>query len=142
MTAERERVRPRTIVILVAVVVTLLASPYVVLGGTLVWRSLSERAARRAFEPVAWRSPARIASRDPMRLRMVDDLLARRLLDGRTRDEVRALLGPADSTPYFRDWDFVYWLGPERGYLSIDSEWLGVRFDADGRVLETRLLRD
>jgi hypothetical protein len=32
---------------------------------------------------------------------------------------------------YFREYDYVYWLGPERGFVSIDSEWLVVRCGGD-----------
>ena len=58
------------------------------------------------------------------------------------RAEIESLLGPADETSYFRRWDFVYWLGPERGFIRIDSEWLVLRFDAEDRVSEFRLVRD
>ncbi len=77
------------------------------------------------------------------RLRMVDDLIAKRRLDGATRDQLLTLLGPADETDHFRDWDLVYWLGPERnGFMRIDSEWLVIRFDAADRVASYRLVRD
>ena len=36
----------------------------------------------------------------------------------------------------------VYWLGDERGYMSIDSEWLVVRLDGEGKVAEYRIVRD
>jgi hypothetical protein len=56
---------------------------------------------------------------------------------------VVALLGRADDTRNFSDWDFVYLLGPERGLLfSIDSEWLVIRFGPDGRVSEYEVARD
>jgi hypothetical protein len=31
---------------------------------------------------------------------------------------------------------------PERGFISIDSEWLVVRFDTAGKVSEYRIVRD
>ena len=73
---------------------------------------------------------------------MVDDLLARQRLRGATRREVVAMLGEPPETPYFRDYDLVYWLGPERSLMSIDSEWLVFRLDATGRVAEHRLVTD
>ena len=73
---------------------------------------------------------------------MVDDLLKRNLLNGRSRAQVEELLGPADNTPYFREWDLVYHLGPERGLFGIDSEWLVVRFDSADRFAECRVVRD
>ena len=59
----------------------------------------------------------------------MDHFLASGALTGRTRDGVLALLGPDDSTKgtgwgqgHFQDWDLVYWLGPEPGLMSVDSE--------------------
>ena len=134
----------RTLVIVVALLLALVASPYVFLGGWLGWESAKEVASRRRFDQEAWwragYSPTPGA--EPVRLRMVDDLLARRLIDGKTRAEVIALLGPPPETSYFRQYDLVYWLGPERSIFGIDSEWLGIRFGVDGRVKDVRLLRD
>ena len=97
---------------------------------------------RAAFDPVAWRGNARPNGDWPTRLTMVDDLLERRLLRGATRDSVDRLLGRRDETSYFKDWDLVYRLGPERGLIRIDSEWLVVSFGADGRVRDARTVRD
>ena len=73
---------------------------------------------------------------------MVDDLLAHHSLVGIGTDRLERLLGPRDSTAYFRDWDYVYWLGPERGLIRIDSEWLAIRIGPNGLVSERRILRD
>jgi hypothetical protein len=78
----------------------------------------------------------------PTRLRMVDSLLESGKLDKATRAYVEDLLGPADDTGYFRDWDLVYHLGPERSVFRIDSEWLVVRLDRNSVVQEARLARD
>lgn len=95
------------------------------------------------FDSAAWK--ARSADVDvewPTRLRMIDDLLDRNLLKDATRAQVEELLGPADDTSYFREWDLVYLLGPERGFIRIDSEWLVLRFDKAGKVTEHRVVRD
>lgn len=76
------------------------------------------------------------------RLAMVDSLIQSGQLDDKAEDEVLTLLGPPTDTKYFSDWDAVYWLGPERGFLCLDSEWLVLRFDAEGRVSEYQLVRD
>lgn len=73
---------------------------------------------------------------------MVDDLLATGRLPGRPRAVVAALLGEPRPTSYFREYDLVYWLGPERGVISIDSEWLVLTLDAAGRVADARLVTD
>jgi hypothetical protein len=95
------------------------------------------------FDSTGWKS----RSRDgdvmwPTRLRMIDDLMRRRLLDGQSRDRVEVLLGPPDPTDKFSNWDMVYHLGPERGLFRIDSEWLVLRLNSSGNVTETRLVWD
>lgn len=73
---------------------------------------------------------------------MVDDLLRRHSFKGMTREQVIAIIGEPDKTEYFKNWDMVYWLGPERGFISIDSEWLVLRMDSRKRVLEVSVVRD
>ena len=36
----------------------------------------------------------------------------------------------------------VYILGSERGFMSIDSEWLVLRIDAAGHVRDVKIVRD
>lgn len=86
-----------------------------------------------AFDPVRWRANASARGFWPDRLRMVDDLLASRDLRGMPRDSLEYLLGPRDSTAYWRTWDLVYWLGPKRGLFGLDSEWLVIRLDSTDR---------
>jgi hypothetical protein len=94
----------------------------------------------RPFDAVQWRQ---VQSADNhVRLRMVEWLVRSGKLDGLTRSQVLELLGPPDGGPYFREWDLVWWLGPERGFMSIDSEWLVIRIGSDGRVAEYRVVRD
>lgn len=50
--------------------------------------------------------------------------------------------GSRPGSGYYREWDLVYWLGPERGFYSIDSEWLVVRLGPEGRVSDCQLVRD
>lgn len=52
------------------------------------------------------------------------------------------MLGKPPATDYFSDWDLVYWLGPERGFLSIDSEWLVVKLDQNEVVTDFKIVRD
>ncbi|NLH72890.1 MAG: outer membrane protein assembly factor BamE [Verrucomicrobia bacterium] len=79
----------------------------------------------------------------PIRLRMVDDLMERKILQGKTRTEVIALLGESDEKHHFQEWDLVYYLGPGRYRNAIgDSEWLVIRFNSDGRVSEHRVIHD
>lgn len=92
------------------------------------------------FDSETWQS-AQSRSND-IRVRMVDDLLRRYSFQGMTRNQVTAIIGEPDKTEYFRNCDLVYWLGPERGFISIDSEWLVFRLDGDKKVAECRVLSD
>jgi hypothetical protein len=113
-----------------------------VVGWLFVAPSVDEVLHRRSFDSVAWRTNDQADVMWPARLAMVGDLLAHHELRGMSRESIAALLGPRDDTPYFRGWDAVYWLGPERGLFRIDSEWLALRFGSDGRVQEYQIVRD
>jgi hypothetical protein len=95
----------------------------------------------RRLDAETWRNVERVDV-PPVRLHMVEWLIRSGRLDGLTRAQIAALLGPASDSGYFRDWDFVYWLGPERGLFSIDSEWLVIRIGPDGRVADYRIVSD
>jgi hypothetical protein len=124
----RPRMRLRSLMIAVAVVV-------VVLGAIAL-----STPRRRPFDPVAWRAGDRQPERE--REEMADDLVASRALLGKTRSEVVRLLGEPPPTEYFRSFDLVYRLGMERGFMSIDSEWLVLKLGPDGRVVECRIVTD
>lgn len=81
-------------------------------------------------------------SKDYPRLTMVDDLLSRKNLRNMTKSEVIELLGEPPPTDYFEEYDLVYRLGPERGFMSIDSEWLVIRFGKDNKVADYEVMRD
>jgi len=92
------------------------------------------------FDATAWNDEQQV--RQGVRLEMADYIVAQRLLSDKSQSDVVAMLGEPPETGYFADWDFVYWLGDERGWMSIDSEWLVVRFDVRGRVSDYRIVRD
>lgn len=108
-----------------------------IVAGLVIWRVWFPG---RVLDPVAWRDDAQVGS--GARLEMADRLVAQGTLRGKTRAEVVKMLGEPPPTAYFHEWDLVYWLGPERGYISIDSEWLVFRLDEGGRVAEYRIARD
>lgn len=59
------------------------------------------------------------------------------------KEEVFELLGEPTETAYFKEPNnIVYYLGPERGFMSIDSEWLVIWLDEQDRVVEYKILRD
>jgi hypothetical protein len=76
------------------------------------------------------------------RLSMADDLLRRGLLAGLDGDSVLKLLGPKTPNNYFPQSDFVYWLGPERGLIRVDSEWLVIDLGPDGMVARAEIVTD
>jgi hypothetical protein len=76
------------------------------------------------------------------RHRMSDWLVMTGALVGLRRDEVLAKLGPPPSTDKFTDYNLVYHLGFERGFISIDSEWLVMRLSPSGIVTEVEVIRD
>jgi hypothetical protein len=93
----------------------------------------------RHFDPSLWNN-----SRTPesARLRMADDLIRTQKLLGLTRHEVVTLLGEPPKTEYFKEFDLVYFLGPERGFMGVDSEWLVLKLGPDGRVNRATIARD
>jgi len=72
---------------------------------------------------------------------MVDDLLRRHRLVGMGRTQVDELLGVPPHSDYFPEYDYVYWLGRERGAFAIDSEWLVIKF-RNGTVVEAEVMTD
>ncbi len=94
---------------------------------------------RTAFESSQWK--VHLESQDPIKLEMVDDLLSRHQLIGMSTKEIEALLGKPPKTKYFKNYEYVYWLGPERSPFGIDSEWLGIKFQ-NGVVIKADILRD
>jgi hypothetical protein len=94
------------------------------------------------FDASIWRDSVAAYSELAPRGCMVADLLRRTSLVGMDRSQVVALLGEPNRTGYFKAYDLVYWLGPEPGLFSIDSEWLVMKLDPAGRVIEANVMTD
>jgi hypothetical protein len=118
-------------------------------GGYSAWRAY--RAARsqlaesrcdghEKFIQSQWLDTSLVRSRLAIRGCMVDDLLDTHELRGMTRAQVVALIGEPDSTRDFPDYDLVYWLGPQRGLIGTDSEYLAMKLDKAKRVLSVELI--
>lgn len=108
--------------------------------------SLADLAHRRQFNAELWRSQGN-SQPDPMwppRLCMVDHLVSGGRLDGLTRSEVVELLGPPHYGSHLGGvtYDMNYYLGPERGFIRIDSEWLCIAFGENGKVSRSWIERD
>ena len=118
------------------------------LAGILLWRAYST--ARRqlsesrcdghtTFVRSEWMDTTLATGKLAVRGCMVDDLLDRHELRGMTRAEVVALIGEPQRSELFPDYDMVYWLGPERGLIGTDSEFLVMKLDKSGRVASAEL---
>jgi len=101
---------------------------------------------QRPFEKEEWLHGTSENQLHFPRLEMADDLIARNTLYGMGKKKVLSMLGEPDKkdvqwseTEHF---GLLYWLGPERGFMSADSEWLGIVFDKRGKVSHYRLVRD
>lgn len=90
------------------------------------------------FNSEQWK--ANLETQNSLKQKMVADLLSRFTLVGMSSAEVENLLGKPPQVKYFKDYDYVYWLGPERG-MGVDSEWLGIKFN-NGVVVGVDVLRD
>ena len=76
------------------------------------------------------------------RARIADRLISSDALIGKSRTEIVQMLGEPPPPEYFREWDMVYNLGAERGFISIDSEWLVIRLGSTGNATQATILRD
>ncbi|QIW22652.2 hypothetical protein [Bacillus thuringiensis] len=77
------------------------------------------------------------------RVHMVDDLIQKYKLTGKSNEEITQLLGTPTETRNGENGVITsYYLGTERGFIPIDSEHLVLQFDKDGRVLKYKVQRD
>jgi outer membrane protein assembly factor BamE (lipoprotein component of BamABCDE complex) len=92
------------------------------------------------FDANAWRNPASNAGtpgRLTQRQHLADSLVTCKLLVGKTRDQVRALLGRPSFRPAQTRWYFD--VGPDRD-IGLDREQLYVQFSGQSRVRKAELV--
>ncbi|MCI5115619.1 MAG: hypothetical protein D3919_06325 [Candidatus Electrothrix sp. AW5] len=94
------------------------------------------------FDQNIWLNSNVINQKPYPRLKMADDLINHEKLIGLNKSEVIHLLGDPGDHGYFRNYDLVYWLGPERTFMSIDSEWLAIRFGQNEIFQSAEIVRD
>jgi hypothetical protein len=100
-----------------------------------------------AFDATVWQDPSSsefVKDDITPRQKMLNQVV-REVIPGRTRAEVEALLGPSLDTPYFASIgrDLIYVTGPQRDSLfAIDSEWLLIWLDQQGRVARFDIVSD
>jgi len=96
----------------------------------------------QVFDSVAWKGPSdgtvllsQTYKTYEARKRMLPDLRRRYNLVGMSRNKIEHLLGKPERPGLFSkepaslDWN--YCLGPEEGFISIDHEWLTLKFSSD-----------
>ena len=77
------------------------------------------------------------------RVHMVDDLLQKYKLKGKSNEEITQLLGaPTETRSGGEGVITLYYLGTERDFIPIDSEQLILQFDRDGKVMEYTVHKD
>ena len=103
--------------------------------------SIKDYINKKDFDSIVWKKSIIHNLKNPVRIYMVDDLLKKYKLVGMNKNEIDSLLGVAPETEYFKEYDYVYWLGPERSWIRIDSEWLCLKFK-NNKVIEAKILRD
>lgn len=114
--------------------------PYILLVSSLfAYPVIKDHSSRIPFDSAVWKADEN--RNTGIRVKMVNNLLKTRQVVGSRKAEIDSLLGVPQSTGYFKDFEYVYWLGPERGFFSIDSEWLCLNF-RDGVVSEAEIRRD
>ena len=117
-------------------------------SGVSLWRAYSAARGQlsesrcdghTAFERAQWMDTTLARGKLAIRGCMVDDLLGAHELRGMTRAQVVALIGEPDRSDLFPEFDMVYWLGPQRGLIGIDSEYLVLKLDKQDRVTSSEL---
>jgi hypothetical protein len=125
------------------------ALPTVFLVGYLFLHSPIENYMNQEdFDAALWRNSDEV-SEDfmwPHKLKMVNSLIESKILDDLSKEEVIKLLGTptSDFSPEYthQSNEIYYNLGPERGFIRIDSEWLSITFNKKGKVIKYWLWRD
>jgi hypothetical protein len=100
----------------------------------------------KSFDSDIWKSKSSTDWNKGISLReqMLKDVVEN-VLPGKTKQEIVSALGPSLKTNYFSslDKDLIYCLGPERdGFFNIDSEWLLIWLDKDGKFERYMIVND
>jgi hypothetical protein len=127
--------------------VALVVSVIVLLGQTTVFMrtffgsNIDRFFNARSFDLNLWKNRAVAMSRDrPVRSYMAEDLMRQHDLLGKSTTEIGSLLGTPDDRRSINCTSYdLYWLGPSRSFIKLDSEWLAIRFDQD-KVVDVRIL--
>lgn len=105
--------------------------------------ALMGRHSRQPFDSEAWKKAG--VSNACLRKGMLFDLRKKHELTGLSREQIVELLGQPDRVGRYvkagLDKDFNYDLGAEKGFISIDREWLTIKLES-GKVSEVLVTTD
>lgn len=100
----------------------------------------------KPFDSLIWQADSSSNWNNGISLReqMLKDVLENKL-PGKNKQEIEKILGPSLETNYFRsvDKDLIYYLGPQRdSVLNLDSEWLLIWLNEDGKFKSYKIAND
>lgn len=109
-------------------------------------RALPAGSDLKSFDSTIWKSESSTDWHEGISVReqMLKDVVER-ILPGKNRPEIESALGLSLETHYFSslDKDLIYYLGPERdGLFNIDSEWLLIWLDENGKFMRYMIAND
>jgi len=109
-------------------------------------KALPSGSGSRAFNSTLWQSESSTDWNNGISVReqMLGDVV-KNILPGKNKQEIESLLGSSLQTGYFDnlDKDLIYYLGPERdGVVNIDSEWLLIWLDENGKFKRYKIAND
>ncbi|MFZ3301173.1 MAG: hypothetical protein WA152_00480 [Microgenomates group bacterium] len=114
----------------------------IILSVLLFWFTYNYVAYSR-FDSEVWKREPMVSGNISKKTRssMVDNLLDKYDLVGMDKGEIDSLLGKPEDANYFKEYDYVYYLGREGGFANIDSQWLVIKFK-DDFVSEVKVVQD
>ncbi len=94
----------------------------------------------KPFDQSQWLEGINDTNTPTVRKRMLRDIRRTVLRPDISREEIIQQLGDSDTDEYFRGYGLVYWVGPDSSY--IDSEWLVITLDEDGKFVQSAIMSD
>lgn len=94
------------------------------------------------FDSALWQDEERYYSEPYPRQQMLESVRSEVLVTGQSKEDVVDRLGPPTDTEKFADHGLVYWIGPEKGVISVDYQWLVIDFDEKGGLSSVAVTTD
>lgn len=94
----------------------------------------------KPFDQTQWLAGINDTDALTIRKRMLRSIQRTILRPGISMEDITQTLGVSDTDEYFRGYGLVYWIGPDSSY--IDSEWLVITLDEDGKFVQSAIVTD